>query len=148
MARVVLLDSTPMGLLSHPDNHGQITQWVRKLITSGTVIAHPEIVDYEVRRELVRLGKSRSIGRLDFLRGSLRFLRLESEALLRAAELWAEARKRGRPTAPDDDLDVDMILAAQAQILEGQGDVVTVASENTRHLSLFVDARRWQDISE
>jgi predicted nucleic acid-binding protein len=148
MARVVLLDSTPMGLLSHPRSYGEIARWTMGLINKGIVIAHPEIVDYELRRELVRLGKRGSIERLDRLRRELRFLKLESEVLIRAADLWAEARKRGRPTAPDDDLDVDMILAAQAQMLEDQGDVVTVASENTRHLSLFVDARSWQDISE
>jgi predicted nucleic acid-binding protein len=148
MARVVLPDSGPLGLLSHPDKHEEIADWTREMIGLGVVVALPEIVDYELRRELVREEKLRGIRRLDRLRGELRFLRLESEALLRAADLWAAARKRGRPTAPDDDLDVDMIVAAQAQILEDQGDVVTVASENTRHLALFVDARSWQDKSE
>ena len=65
----------------------------------------------------------------------------------RAAELWAAARKRGRPTADPAALDADVILAAQAQLLaELTGDVVVVATDNARHLGQFVDARRWQEI--
>ena len=62
--------------------------------------------------------------------------------MLRAAELWAEARKRGQPTADPKVLDGDVILAAQA--LQVGGIVVT---DNIGHLSQFVDARRWSDIT-
>jgi hypothetical protein len=39
-----------------------------------------------------------------------------------------------------------MILAAQAKVIERTGDHSIIATTNVRHLSLFADARRWQDI--
>lgn len=66
--------------------------------------------------------------------------------MLTAAELWADVRKRGLPTGTDRELDVDMILAAQARVLEASGDGVIVATTNPRHLSRMVDARIWQEI--
>jgi predicted nucleic acid-binding protein len=61
--------------------------------------------------------------------------------MLKAAELWADARKRGRPTADLNELDGDLILAAQAL----QVDAI-VATENVGHLSLFVEAKHWKDM--
>jgi hypothetical protein len=46
------------------------------------------------------------------------------------------------PTADDKELDGDVILAAQA---EQAGALV--AAENIGHLSRFVDAQAWRDIS-
>ena len=45
--------------------------------------------------------------------------------------------------------DGDAILAAQTRRLAGLGDVVTIATDNSRHLSRFpgVDARPWQTIT-
>ena len=61
--------------------------------------------------------------------------------MMRAAELWAAARRAGLPTAGPDALDGDCILAAQALLSVGPSDTVTVASDNVAHLSRFVDAR-------
>jgi len=61
--------------------------------------------------------------------------------MLKAAELWAEARLQHRPTADNKELDGDAILAAQA--LQVKGLVVT---DNIGHLGLFVEARTWQEI--
>ncbi|CAN5874691.1 hypothetical protein BH23ACT11_BH23ACT11_19820 [soil metagenome] len=66
--------------------------------------------------------------------------------MLTAAEIWANARKRGLPTGTERDLDVDVILSAQARLIERDGDRVVVATTNPRHLSRFVEARRWQEI--
>jgi predicted nucleic acid-binding protein len=62
--------------------------------------------------------------------------------MLKAAELWADARRHGVPTADPRELDGDAILAAQA--LQAQAIVVT---DNVRHLSRFVEAKSWTDIS-
>ena len=108
--------------------------------------AVPEIADYEVRRELLRAGKSTGVRKLDRLKQVALFVPIRSETMLLAADLWAEARKRGRPTAGDRALDADVILAAQARILAHGEHTVIVATTNLRHLSHLVDARLWSDI--
>jgi hypothetical protein len=52
----------------------------------------PEIADYEVRRELLRANKVRGIARLDLLKNSIGYLPLTTPIMLKAAELWAQAR--------------------------------------------------------
>ena len=61
-----------------------------------------------------------------------------------AAELWAQARSAGRPTAPDPALDADVILAAQARSLT---TAIVVATGNPAHLSRFVPAELWASIT-
>jgi predicted nucleic acid-binding protein len=64
MTRLILLDSGPLGMAVHPNAEG-LTQecqtWLNNLLERGEQIAIPEIADYEVRRELIRAGLTRSI---------------------------------------------------------------------------------------
>ena len=104
---------------------------------------------YEVRRELLRLDLADDLDALDaIVRAEFdRLLRLDSEALTLAAELWADVRRRGRPTADASALDVDVIIAAQ--VLTAGWDVprhTIVATSNTKHLGLFVPAADWRSI--
>jgi hypothetical protein len=63
-----------------------------------------------------------------------------------AAQLWADARRMGRPTAADAALDGDVILAAQARALGEEAALpVTVVTTNVAHLSLFVRAALWRE---
>lgn len=78
---------------------------------------------------------------MDRLAESLDYLPIETHTLRRAAGLWAEARFRGRPTAPVEALDGDVILAAQALTVGG-----VVVTENVRHLEQFVRAYHWSDV--
>ena len=71
---------------------------------------------------------------------------ITTDVIVRAAELWAQARIRGLPTTPPDALDGDVILAAQALLTAGPGDVMTVATDNVGHLARFVDAQPWERI--
>ncbi len=82
---------------------------------------------------------------MDELKGTLGFVPITSAAMLQAAAFWADARRRGRPTARDESLDADVILAAQAMTLTGKK--VVVASSNPRHISRFVPADYWQNIT-
>jgi predicted nucleic acid-binding protein len=116
---------------------------------ADALVLIPEIVDYEVRRELVRVGASAGLRRLDALLGRFTLLPLERPALLRAAELWAHVRKAGLPTADPHALDADAILAGQALTAAGPGDIIIVATANVRHLGRFpgIDARPWRTIT-
>lgn len=102
----------------------------------------PEITDYEVRRELLRANKLRSLRRLDFLARRVIYLPLDTPTLRRAAELWAHARTVGHVTASPEALDADVILAAQAESVGA-----TMVTENVSHLAFFGPADRWQNLS-
>src|SRR5690242_5187740 len=98
---------------SSPENDA-CKEWLASAALRGATIALPEIADYEVRRELIRAGKSAGLGRLDALKRLLTYAPITTAVMLRAAEFWAAARNAGRPAADDSSLDGDMILAAQA----------------------------------
>jgi predicted nucleic acid-binding protein len=117
------------------------------LLAKGDDVTIPEIADYEVRRELLRADKLRGIERLDALALRLGIVPLTRAVMLKAAEFWAEARKRGRPTANALALDGDMILAAQAVLLAEDGAEVLIATTNIDHLARFAPTARWQDIA-
>lgn len=151
MARIVVLDSTPLNLLTMRPGSTALADrcqaWVSTLGRSGSRIVVPGIADYEVRRELVRKGASARIAALDTLRRTLPFLPVGQAALDLATTFWAVARNTGRPTAPPEALDGDAILAAQATLAAGPGDTVVVATGNVSHLSLFIQAMEWDQIA-
>jgi predicted nucleic acid-binding protein len=121
---------------------------VQALVTGagGAWSAHriPEIADYEVRRELLRAGKTRGIERLDALLETFEYLPLSTVVMRDAALLWADIRKRGQPTADAKALDADVILAAQARRMDAAE--VIVATTNVHHLSRLVDAKLWREV--
>lgn len=151
MAQIILLDTGPLGLVTHPravSNNAQAARWLRDLLTASVDVRMPEICDYELRRELLRAGKERSVTVLDRYKETLSYLPLTTDAMLRAATFWAAARRGGKPTAPDLALDADAILAGQAAALAAseEGADILVATTNVGHLSRFVPAREWQEI--
>lgn len=105
----------------------------------------PAIADYEVRRELIRANMAKSISQLDSLSEQFEYLPLTTAAMRKAAEFWAQARNQGQPTAADQRLDADAILAAQAATLAPAN--VIVATSNVGHLARFVPAETWQNIA-
>jgi len=100
------------------------------------------------RRELLRAGKTFSVARLEAFASATpgRYLPLSDEALQLAAELWAKAGQQGRPTADVKDLDIDVILAAQALSFGPAPSDVVVATSNAKHLSQFITAQNWSEI--
>lgn len=148
--RLIFLDTGPLGLMSNARGRpraDQCRQWAKDLAAAGVKVVVPEIADYEVRRELLRVGATAGLRRLDQVKATLDYEPLTTDVMLRAAELWADARRAGRPTAAPDALDGDCILAAQAILATGPGDVITVATQNVGHLAQFVDAQPWETIS-
>ena len=133
-------------MLAHPRPQPAIVAWLAGVRRQGMLVRISEIADYEVRRELLRANLTRGVQRLDDLGAAPGTLPVTRQVLLRAADLWAQARRRGRPTAADAALDVDIIIAAQAQEAEAGGASVIVATTNVAHLGRFVDARLWHDI--
>ena len=93
-----------------------------------------------MRRELLRAGKERGLGRLDALKGMLGYAPITTTVMLKAAEFWAQARRIGRQSADDATLDADMILAAQAMATASDRDQTVIATTNVRHLALFSSA--------
>lgn len=145
-----MLDTGPLGMVTNPKTSSAICQecklWLDDLPLKGYEVMLPEIADYELRRELLRVGKVVGIRRLDQLKAAITYRPITTEVMLKAAELWAEARKRGRPTADPKELDGDVILAAQAALVADEGNEVIIATTNVGHLSQFIDAREWRFI--
>ncbi|MEL6161219.1 MAG: nucleic acid-binding protein [Cyanobacteria bacterium J06623_5] len=150
MSRLIVLDSGPLGFVTNPKGK-QLSiacqQWLENLLRRGEKVAIPEIVDYEIRRELIRANFINSLHRLDNFKQTLESIPIETETMLLAAALWADIRKRGRPTADSKALDGDVILAAQARLLKKDFTEVIVATTNLKHLSLLTKADHWQSIS-
>jgi len=144
---VVVLDTGPLGMIVHPGGEQEVDacqQWFDDLLAQNRRIILPEIADYEVRRELVRMRKSTSLAALDDFAFVLEYLPLTTDTMRLAADLWAQSRQQGRPTADPKELDGDVILAAQALLLN-LPDVV-VATTNVGHIARYVSAKRWQEI--
>lgn len=148
MSKLILLDAGPLGMISHPraDRNRDILEWVTLMMQQGNQLKVPEISDYEVRRELLRSDRTLGLRRLDLLRKQLGFLPITSDAMLKAAELWAMVRKKGKPTAGDSELDADAILAAQALTVSTDKDETVIATSNVKHLELFTVAKLWSEI--
>jgi predicted nucleic acid-binding protein len=147
MNNAVVLDATPLGILCHPRNPPQVRacrQWIDDLLVVGRRVIVAEIADYEVRRELVRRKSRVALSHLDQLGRRLEYVPLTTAAMRLAADLWAQARSAGQPTAPDPALDADVILAAQAFALNTS---VIVATGNPGHLKRFVPAELWSQIT-
>ena len=145
--QAVILDSGPLGLVTNPRMSPQATaclRWVQELLSPGRRVIVPEIADYEIRRELLRADKIAGLTRLDLLIQQLEYLPITTQAMRVAAQLWAETRQRGKPTADDRALDGDVILAAQ--LITGGFASVVVATTNVGHLVQFVNAALWTEI--
>jgi predicted nucleic acid-binding protein len=140
MTKPVMPDSGPLGRIAHPRPNPEIREWMSRVLSENITVIIPEIADYEVRRNLLLSGLTKSVMRLDRLREVLAFQPITTGIMLKAAELWAKARRQGRPTADPKELDGDVILAAQA--IKADAIVIT---ENIGHLSLFAEAVSWRN---
>ncbi len=140
-----VLDTGPLGLLAHERlaHNEPIQTWMTEEVAGGAKFFISEAADYEVRRELTRLieaGKlpSTRLQRLDRLARMYTFLTVSTKMWKRAAIFWAEARSKGKPTAPDHALDIDVLIAAQAREINA-----TVVTSNAAHIGRWVPVKPW-----
>jgi predicted nucleic acid-binding protein len=60
----LLLDTNVLGQICHPRKHGDVRSWLRVAVRAHVLLVS-ELADYELRRELLRIGATRSLSRLD-----------------------------------------------------------------------------------
>ena len=148
---IVILDSGVLYTLISTSKVKEVTDcqdWFYSLLSRSALVVTSAICNYEVKRELIRRNKVKEINNLNQLKALIDFLPVDEPTLELAAELWAEARNKGMPTADDLSLDADVIICAQYQLLaeEYPGRYVVIATTNVKHLSRFTEAKEWQDI--
>jgi predicted nucleic acid-binding protein len=151
MSRIIVFDSSPLGLLFQKPRFtdaDRCRKWLKGHFALGTQVIVPEIIVYELRRELLRIGRKAAAHAMHaFVHDKPgRFLPITTAAMDRAAELWAAARRRGKPTADPHALDVDVILAAQVLTAGLQPGSYVVATTNVSHLAQFVTCELWDAI--
>lgn len=151
----VFLDAGPLSeVVRRPGQNARADacrDWALSLVSSGVLVCVSEITDYEVRRELLRAGKTSSIRRLDTLKsGFLEYVPLTTDTMLESAGLWASARNSGQVTAPPEALDADVILCSATKLFASAQGVslasVVVATTNVAHIGRFVPADLWVNI--
>ncbi len=151
MNRIVILDSGPLGLLMQRPGvvpADECRRWLAEMIAGGGEVIVPEIADYEVRRELLRINAVASVLRMDsFLAAAPgRLLPVTTQAMRLAAELWANIRCRGKPTSDPHALDEDVLIVAQVLTAGFDENEFIIASTNVVHLSQLAPSALWRDI--
>jgi len=158
MGKAVFLDSSPLGMISNPNDSVANTScrdWAIDLQRKGTLVRVPEIADYETRRELIRANKGTGIAELDQIIQVYGLVPICTEAMRLAAEFWANLRiGLGKGGTDDHRLDADVIVSAQAYTFAQEQDMeVWIATDNVRHFQPLVDgtyivgADIWQNIT-
>jgi predicted nucleic acid-binding protein len=102
MSELLVLDTGVLGIVTNPKASPEITkcqQWIKAQLQKRKYLVIPEIADYELRRELLRANKIQGLARLDALNMTSLYLPITTQAMLKAAEFWATARKQGKPTS-------------------------------------------------
>ena len=143
-----IADSNVIGLVSSPNITNEVIRaqnWERDFIAQGNRLAVPDMMVYEVVRELKLQGKTIGIARLEESINRSLYIPTTREILDIASDLWAELRKRGKPTVSKEALNFDTILAAHAIFLNNTGSRAVVAATNLRHLSLMTETYDWRD---
>ncbi len=152
MPRTIILDSFPVSSLgkigsSPPTLTDRCRQWVMDCIAAGNAVRVPAITYYETLRELERLRATGQIVRIKlFCVQPHRFIPLTTAHLEAAAQLWAQARRAGVPTADPKELDGDVILAAQAIGLGLPASGYIIATTNPGHIARYAPCDLWTNI--
>jgi len=151
VSRHIILDSGPLGLLMQRQGvppADACRHWLLRHIQDGAVVLVPEIADYEVRRELLRLNAIAAVERLDrFITAAPnRLIPMTSNAFRLGASLWAQLRKDGLPTADPHALDADVLIVAQVLTAGLAANEFVIASTNVSHIARLAPSEIWQNV--
>jgi len=152
MPQILLLDNNILSKIVRPElqENQPVFDAISRLQGNPRLrIYVPEIIDYELRRKLLHLGyrqrQTRKWAR-EALAGldewvSIGYIPLTTKALRLAADIWAQTRANGQLRGPEDDLDVDVILAAQARQAGGR-----ILTTNEKHFRNIADVFDWKTV--
>jgi predicted nucleic acid-binding protein len=136
----LLLDTSVLGWVCHPRKHDDVRAWFRRAVLEHEMLVS-EVADYELRRELLRIGAARSLARLDEVGRELVYVPVTTATWRSAARLWAQLRQSGVANAPREALDPDVLIAVQAVAEEA-----AVVTSNVDHFKAVVRAMKWEDV--
>lgn len=154
MPQLLLLDNNILSRVLRPElnENKPVADAISRLQGNPKLrIYVPEIIDYELRRKLLHLGyrqrQTRKWAR-EALFGldkwvSIGYIPLTTKALRLAADIWAQTRASGQLRGPEDRLDVDVILAAQAR--QAGGYILTT---NEKHFRSIADVFDWKAVQD
>jgi predicted nucleic acid-binding protein len=153
---IIFLDTNILGKLANPNQIEEALKcrkWFEKLLVRGVYFVSSELCFYEVKRSLIlalkKGGTDRGIKKLEELRLFVDVLAVDQQISDLSAEIWAETKLKGIPTANQENIDIEIIIAAHWQALKQEfpGRYIIVSTTNIKHLDLLTDAREWQDIN-
>ncbi len=138
----LMLDTGVLGAICHPRKHADVKLWFRGLVRiGGHELFLPEVADFELRRELLRMGAMASLRTLNRLPIEVQYTPIDTAIMRDAAVLWANLWRTGQPVGSADALGADVILAAQARAVDA-----TMITDNLRHLGRMVPVAAWRDV--
>jgi predicted nucleic acid-binding protein len=152
MSKTIFLDTNVLGLITNPNKSADVLagiQWTITMLSAKHTFIVPAIADYEVRRELIRSGKTQGIASLNnWNAGAIdRYLPITESALRLASSLWAQSRNAGNATCDPKELDCDVLISAQILELGLPAGSFIVATTNVSHITQFLPCDNWQNIT-
>jgi predicted nucleic acid-binding protein len=155
----LLLDTNLLLRACHPKNHPDVRAWLHAWLdhagpSKGVEIVISAVADYELRRgylsEIDRKEDERkALERLDQLCALLGVRQVSAKNFSDAAAMWAKARRSGKSTASERDIDWDVLIAAQAnEVAElPQSGPVVVVTRNKKHFEQHgAEAKDWDEL--
>ena len=136
-SRVVILDSKPLGEICNPIKYSVTKPLIEFIRREKIALRIAEITDYELRRELKLQNLHKGINNLNKFDRRREIISLDREALIIAAELWAELRKTAQPTADNKNIDCDVIMVAQALKLRNRFEQIIILTIDIKDLIRF-----------
>ena len=115
----------------------RVLERYRSVLERGDQLCLSAVVYYEIKRGLLHVGATRQLRQLDEdFKDVLYWLPVSDVTWDRAAHLWADCRRQGRPH----DDDGDLLIAAQASLLGA-----VVVTRNTRDFAdLQITVESWE----